>query len=120
MMPKTIQVDVVFPRPDEQRVFSVTLPENATVQDAIEAAGILGWYPEIDLSSQKVGIFSKLAALTQTLKDRDRVEIYRPVTADPKTMRKKTEPSAVRPAPTASDKANAATEKTTVSEKTAE
>jgi len=79
MIPKTIQIDVVFPLPDEQRVFSTNVPEGTTVQQAIEASGILGWYPQIDLTQQKVGIFAKLTALTQIVSDQDRIEIYRPV-----------------------------------------
>ena len=89
MMLEVVHVDVVFALPEEQRVFTAEVKPGATVQDAIEASGVLGWYPQIDLSAQKVGIYSKLVSLTQVVGEDDRIEIYRPVTADPKTVRRK-------------------------------
>jgi hypothetical protein len=59
------------------------------VQQAIEASGLQQKYPEIDFSKNKVGIFGKLTKLDAPLRDRDRVEIYRPLIADPKEVRKK-------------------------------
>ena len=88
MIQDFIHVEVLFALPEEQRIFEVAVTPGATVQDAIDASGILGWYPQIDLSVQKVGIFSKLTPLSQVVKEGDRIEIYRPVTADPKAMRR--------------------------------
>ncbi|MGE5028090.1 MAG: RnfH family protein, partial [Betaproteobacteria bacterium] len=68
---------------------TVEVPDGATIGDAIERSGILRQFPEIDLEQQKVGIFGKLAKLDAALADGDRVEIYRPITCDPKTVRRK-------------------------------
>jgi putative ubiquitin-RnfH superfamily antitoxin RatB of RatAB toxin-antitoxin module len=59
------------------------------VEDAIRASGVLEAFPEIDLARNKVGIFSKLVKLDEKVRDRDRVEIYRPLIADPKEVRRK-------------------------------
>ncbi len=56
-------------------------------RDAIERSGILAQFPEIDLDTQKVGVFGKVLALETKLEDGDRVEIYRPLIADPKTLK---------------------------------
>ena len=63
--------------------------EGATVEDAIRASGSWTNFPEIDLASNKVGIFSKLVKLDEAVRDKDRVEIYRPLIADPKEVRRK-------------------------------
>lgn len=83
-----INVEVVYARPDRQEVKRLRLAPDATVTQAIEASGLLTKYPEIDLQTNKVGIFAKLAKLDTVLRDRDRVEIYRPLIADPKEVRK--------------------------------
>ena len=87
-MPESIHVEVVYPLPQKQEIFAVTLPPGATVLQAIEASGILQKYPEIDLAKNKLGVFAKLAKPDALLRDRDRVEIYRPLIADPKEVRK--------------------------------
>ncbi|TVQ95152.1 MAG: RnfH family protein [Chromatiaceae bacterium] len=61
------------------------VPEGSTVREAIEHAGLLTQYPEIDLSVQEVGIFGKIVELDTQVNAGDRVEIYRPSIADPKT-----------------------------------
>jgi len=65
------------------------LVSGSTVATAIEASGLLQKYPEIDLAKNKLGVFSKLAKIDTVLRDQDRVEIYRPLIADPKEVRKK-------------------------------
>lgn len=87
-MPEQISVEVVYPLPQEQEVFKVRMPAGCSVRQAIEASGIMQKYPEIDLNKHKVGVFAKLAKLDAPLRDRDRVEIYRPLIADPKEVRK--------------------------------
>jgi len=84
-----IHVEVVYALPDQQPILSVTLPEGATVEDAIRRSGVLETFPTIDLAVNKVGIFSKLVKLDEKVRDRDRVEIYRPLIADPKEVRRK-------------------------------
>jgi putative ubiquitin-RnfH superfamily antitoxin RatB of RatAB toxin-antitoxin module len=83
-----ITVEVVYALPDRQEVLSIKVPEGATIRQAVESSGILGKYPQIDLARNKVGIFSKLSKPDSVLRDRDRVEIYRPLIADPKEVRK--------------------------------
>lgn len=82
-------VEVVYALPTQQVLLRVSLPKGATVEDAIRASGIMDMFPEIDLSKNKVGIFSKLVKLNETVRDKDRVEIYRPLIADPKEVRRK-------------------------------
>lgn len=86
---KTLLVEVVYALAEEQTLLSLNIAPNSTVQQLIEQSGILEQYPEIDLSVNKVGIFGKLVKLDQTLREKDRVEIYRPLIADPKEVRKK-------------------------------
>jgi len=88
-MEESIRIDVAFALPDDQVVVSVILSEGATVLDAIHASGMLEEYPEIDLEKNKVGIYGKLVSLTASVRDRDRIEIYRPLVADPKEVRRR-------------------------------
>lgn len=84
-----INVEVVYALPDVQVLMQVRLAEGATVEAAIRASGVLEAFPEIDLTQNKVGIFSKLVKLDEIVRDKDRVEIYRPLIADPKEVRRK-------------------------------
>lgn len=85
---ETIRVEVAYARPERQDVIPLDLPAGATLQQAVEASGLPAKYPEIDPAKGKFGIYSKLARLDAVLRDRDRVEIYRPLIADPKEVRK--------------------------------
>ena len=84
-----ISIEVVYALPDEQILFKQQLPEGATVAEAIRLCGVLDRHPEINLSANKLGIFGKLAKADTVLRDRDRIEIYRPLLADPKEVRRK-------------------------------
>jgi putative ubiquitin-RnfH superfamily antitoxin RatB of RatAB toxin-antitoxin module len=84
-----IQVEVAFAREDDQALLAVEGAKGMTVREAIERSGILKRFPEIDLEINKVGIFGRLVTLEQALDTGDRVEIYRPLIADPKAQRKK-------------------------------
>ena len=88
IMAEILNVEVCYALPDKQLLVKVKLPEGATLQQALEASGILAKHPEIDLKKNKFGIFAKLSKLDSVLRDRDRVEIYRPLIADPKEVRK--------------------------------
>lgn len=83
-----IPIEVVYPLPHEQILLQVQVPEGATIQDGIIASGVLQRYPELQLDKLDVGIFGKLAKLDTPLRARDRIEIYRPLLADPKEVRK--------------------------------
>jgi hypothetical protein len=89
MSTATINVEVIYALPEQQPLLRVQLAEGATVEDAIRQSGVLDAFPDIDLARNKVGIFSKLVKLDETLRDKDRVEIYRPLIADPKEVRRK-------------------------------
>ena len=81
-----MKIAVVYANPKRQFWTTVDLPEGSKVQDAIDRSSVLRQFPEIDLAAQKVGVFSKVVALDSPLEDGDRVEIYRSLTADPKTI----------------------------------
>ncbi|MGE5650983.1 MAG: RnfH family protein [Bacillota bacterium] len=84
-----IYVQVCYARPDMQFARDLRLPQGATLQAAVEQSGVLQAVPDIDLASCRVGIHGKLKSLDTVLRERDRVEIYRPLTADPKESRRK-------------------------------
>jgi len=84
-----IRVEVLYALPHEQKLLDVKIPAGTTVAGAIEASGVLQKHPEIDLAVNKVGIFSKLSKLDVLVRDKDRIEIYRPLIADPKEVRRK-------------------------------
>lgn len=87
-MAESIQVEVAYAKPERQELVRLKLPQGSTIQQAVEASGLLARCPEIELAKAKVGIFGKLARLDTALRDKDRVEIYRPLIADPKEVRK--------------------------------
>lgn len=83
-----ISVEVAYALPDEQVILYLNMPTDSTVEEVIKRSGILENYPQIDLSTDKVGIFGKMCKLTATLRDKDRIEIYRKLIADPKESRR--------------------------------
>ena len=85
---ETIPVEVVYALPDRQVILEVEVAANASIAEVIAQSGILEQFPGIDLGTNKVGIFGKLGKMTDTLHAGDRVEIYRPLIADPKEVRK--------------------------------
>ncbi|NPT60646.1 RnfH family protein [Paraburkholderia elongata] len=88
-MSARLSIEVCYALADEQTLIAVELPEGATLQQALDASGILQRYPQIDLGTQKVGVFGKLKPLDTVLSDHDRVEIYRPLLVDPKLSRQR-------------------------------
>lgn len=84
-----MKIGIAYASTSRQVWLTVEVPEGATVKDAIERSGVLQQFLEIDLEQQKVGIFGKLAKLDAALADGDRVEIYRPIICDPKTVKRK-------------------------------
>ena len=83
-----ISVEVVYALPDKQYLRAVTLEEGATVEQAIKASGLLSLRKDIDLNSNKIGIYSRPVKLGDAVQDGDRIEIYRPLIADPKELRR--------------------------------
>jgi uncharacterized protein len=84
-----MKVSIVYATPSRQFWLTLDMPEGSRVQDLIARSGVLNRFPEIDLERQKLGIFSKLTSLDALLGDGDRVEIYRPITADPRLLKQK-------------------------------
>jgi len=85
----SMPVEVAYALPERQLILKLEVAPDATLEQAIHASGMLEKFPEIDLGSNKVGVFGKLAKLDDRLHAGDRVEIYRPLIADPKEVRKK-------------------------------
>lgn len=83
------RVEVMYATPAVQRGYAVDLPEGGTVRDAIERSGVLRECPQIDLDRDRVGVHGRLAALEDVLREGDRVEILRPLVADPKAARRR-------------------------------
>lgn len=81
-------IEVVYALEKKQTLLSLEVQQGTTLKQAIELSGILDTYPQIDLLKDKTGIFGKIAKLDDILREKDRVEIYRPLIADPKQVRK--------------------------------
>lgn len=84
-----ISVQVCYARPDLQVLREVNVAPGTTIRVAIEQSGLLQEVPGIDLATCRVGVFGKLKELDSVVRERDRVEIYRPLIADPKESRRK-------------------------------
>lgn len=84
-----MKISVAYTGQYKQVWLHVQIPDDCTVTDAISQSGILEMFPEIDLSQQKLGIFGKLTKPDTKLKEGDRVEIYRAITADPATVKRR-------------------------------
>ncbi|WP_448906901.1 RnfH family protein [Haemophilus parahaemolyticus] len=88
-MSEKIVVEVVYAYPERYFLKKLTLENPITIQNVIVQSGVLEKYTEIDLRQNKIGIFSRLAKLTDVVENGDRIEIYRPLIADPKEIRRK-------------------------------
>jgi hypothetical protein len=88
-MNDTVNIEVVYALPNEQILLKRSVPTGTTVADAILASGMLVKHPEIDIAKNKLGIFGKLTKSDAVIRDKDRIEIYRPLIADPKEVRRK-------------------------------
>ncbi|MDH5484341.1 MAG: RnfH family protein [Gammaproteobacteria bacterium] len=88
---ETITVEVAYATPERQLILQQSVPVGITAEQAIQSSGILEEFPEIDLAKSKMGIFGKLSKPDTALIAGDRVEIYRPLIADPKEVRRKRE-----------------------------
>lgn len=84
-----INIEVVYGTPLSQQIIEIIVDTDTTIEEAIKASGILTAYPEIDLTINNVGIWNRSAKLTDKVNDLDRIEIYRPLLADPKEVRKR-------------------------------
>ncbi|MCZ7564239.1 MAG: RnfH family protein [Burkholderiales bacterium] len=82
-------VEVIYATPVKQERYPVEVASGATLAEAIRASGVLRAFPEIDLAVNRVGIYGTLVALERAVSAGDRIEIYRPLLADPKEARRR-------------------------------
>ncbi|MDX1459905.1 MAG: RnfH family protein [Xanthomonadales bacterium] len=85
----SIRVEVAHARPDKQVIRALDVPEGCTVSEAIALSGIERDFPELEIDPERLGIFGERVSETRVLVAGDRVEIYRPLIADPKEARRK-------------------------------
>jgi putative ubiquitin-RnfH superfamily antitoxin RatB of RatAB toxin-antitoxin module len=85
---QNITIEVSYALPHRQLIIPLQVSPESTAEQAIQVSGILIKFPEIDLTQNQIGIFGKLTRLDTVLRHMDRVEIYRPLIADPKEVRK--------------------------------
>lgn len=85
---KTIGVEIVYALPQQQTLLNFDVPLGTTIEQGIELSGIKDAHLELDVLAMKVGIFGKIAPRDQVLREKDRIELYRPLFADPKEIRK--------------------------------
>jgi putative ubiquitin-RnfH superfamily antitoxin RatB of RatAB toxin-antitoxin module len=83
-----MKIEVAYALRHKQTLLNIEVDDTSSVEDAILKSNILKKYPEINLKKNKVGIFGKITSLDVKLREKDRVEIYRPLIADPKEVRK--------------------------------
>ena len=81
-----MQIGVAYSEPLKQIWLNIEVPDDATVVAAIEKSGILKMFPQIDITTQKLGIFGRLVKPDAALRPGDRIEIYRPIICDPLTV----------------------------------
>ncbi|WP_126454564.1 RnfH family protein [Sulfuriflexus mobilis] len=86
--PSRINIEVAYALPDKQQLIALQVEAGTTIEQAIQQSGILEQFPQIDLANSKVGIFGKLKKADVPVREGERVEIYRPLIADPKVVRK--------------------------------
>ncbi|MGL5986381.1 MAG: RnfH family protein [Burkholderiales bacterium] len=87
-MGEMINVEVVYALPERQWLVQLSLPQGCTALDAVKASGVCAVHGELDLPTLRLGVFSRPVAADTPLRERDRVEIYRSLIADPKVSRR--------------------------------
>ncbi len=89
MSDEKIKIEMVYALPHEQTLLKLEVPANSTIADALRISGLAEKHPEIDLEKGKFGLYGKLSKTDTVLREKDRIEIYRPLLADPKEVRRK-------------------------------
>ena len=84
-----MNVGIAYADKFKQTWLKLEVPDGSTIKEAIEFSGLLKQFPDIDLENQAVGIFGKISKLDTKVADGDRVEVYRPITADPETVERR-------------------------------
>lgn len=88
-MAELIKIEVAFATPEKQTLLALEVAADTEIEACIEQSGILVRHPEINLKQNKVGIWSRSRKLNEVVKAGDRIEIYRPLIADPKEVRRR-------------------------------
>ena len=83
-----MRVEVVFALPDRQSLETVTVDEGASVSDALRLSGVEERFPDVNFDDLQVGIWGKPVERAHSLRDGDRVEVYRPLEMDPREARR--------------------------------
>lgn len=89
MSDEKIKIEMVYALPHEQTLLKLEVPANSTIADALRISGLAEKHPEIGLEKGKFGLYGKLSKTDTVLREKDRIEIYRPLLADPKEVRRK-------------------------------
>lgn len=84
-----MNVGIAYDNGKKQVWLKLEVPDGSTVRDVIDLSKLLEQFPEIDLQSQKVGIFGRATKLDAVVTDGNRVEVYRPIIADPETVERR-------------------------------
>lgn len=84
-----VTIEVVYGVPHKQKILTLLVAMGTSVEQAILDSGIIDLFPEIDLSINKVGVWNRAVKLSEEVNDLDRIEVYRPLIADPKDVRKR-------------------------------
>ncbi|ALU41496.1 MULTISPECIES: RnfH family protein [Pseudoalteromonas] len=84
-----IQVEVVFALPDKATTLSVDVAEGTSVEQVVLQSGILERCPEIDPTNLSLGVWNRTVKLNHVVRAGDRIEVYRPLIADPKEARRR-------------------------------
>ncbi|WP_422682887.1 RnfH family protein [Candidatus Methylopumilus universalis] len=87
-MPNEILIEVAYALSKKQIIIPIKVKLGTTAEEAIKVSGIIKKFPDIDLNINQIGIFGKLTQLDHVMRERDRIEIYRPLIADPKEIRR--------------------------------
>lgn len=86
-----MQISVTYAEPSKQLWIDLEVPDETTAEEAIKLSGVLEKFPEIDLEENKFGVFGRVVKANYALREGDRLEIYRPITADPETVERRDE-----------------------------
>jgi putative ubiquitin-RnfH superfamily antitoxin RatB of RatAB toxin-antitoxin module len=84
-----MQISITYAEHSKQKWITLDVPDETTAEEAIKLSGLLDEFPEINLEENKFGVFGKVVKAAQVLREGDRVEIYRPITADPETVERR-------------------------------
>lgn len=88
-MANNINIEVVYGTPERQKILNISVPPETTVEKAIELSGMQRYFPDMTVEKDRVGIWNRSCKLTDIVKQHDRIEIYRPLIADPKENRRR-------------------------------